>query len=60
MKARVKRRLQDLEAKREAAEEKLTQLESSSGKAWAEIKVGMDKAVKDLDQAYENAKSQFN
>jgi predicted secreted Zn-dependent protease len=58
--ARVKRRLQDLEAKREAAEEKLGQLESSSGKAWAKIKEGLDQSMKDLDQAYEDARSQFN
>ncbi len=60
VKAKVNRRLEDLEAKREAAEEKLAQLESSSGKAWAEIKEGLDQAVKDLDQAYEDARSQFN
>jgi len=60
MKANMNRRIKDLEAKREAAEEKLTQLESASGKAWAEIKEGLDQAVKDLGQAYEDARSQFN
>lgn len=60
VKANMNRRLEDLEAKREAAEEKLEQLKSSSAKAWAEIKEGLDKAVKDLDQAYQDASSQFN
>jgi uncharacterized coiled-coil DUF342 family protein len=60
VKDKVNRRLQDLEAKRKAADEKLAQLESSSDKAWAEIKEGLDQAVKDLDQAYKDASSQFN
>ena len=60
VKDKVKHRLHDLEARREAAEKKLAQLESSSGKAWAEIKEGLDQAVKDLGQAYEDARSQFN
>ena len=60
VKANMNRHIEDLEAKRKAAEEKLAQLKSSSGKAWAEIKKGLDQAVNDLDQAYENASSQFN
>lgn len=59
-KAEVKRRLEELRTKQQAAEQKLSQLKSSSGKAWNDIKQGLDRAVDDLEQAYKNARSQFS
>ena len=60
VKAKLNRRIEDLQTRQEAAEERLAQLKSSSSKAWAEIKEGLDQAMKDLEQAYEDASSQFN
>jgi Skp family chaperone for outer membrane proteins len=59
LKADFDRRVDELQEKQEAAEEKLSELKSSSGKAWSEIKEGLDQAMLDLDQAYVDARSQF-
>jgi hypothetical protein len=59
LKADFDRRIEELQAKQEAAEEKLSELKSSSGKAWSDIKEGLDQAMLDLDQAYVDARSQF-
>jgi hypothetical protein len=59
LKADFDRRVDELQAKQAAAEEKLSELKSSSGKAWSEIKEGLDQAMLDLEQAYVDAHSQF-
>lgn len=59
LKADFNRRLEDLQVKQEAAQEKLSELKSSSGKAWGEIKEGLSQAMLDLEQAYVDARSQF-
>ena len=59
LKADFDRRIEELQAKQEAAEEKLSELKSSSGKAWSVMKEGLDQAMVDLEQAYVDASSQF-
>jgi hypothetical protein len=39
--------------------DQFTKLESTSGDAWQEAKMGMHKAVDELKEAYEKAKGQF-
>ena len=38
---------------------KMRELHSSTGEAWEDIKVGLDKAVDDLDEAYKQAISRY-
>lgn len=51
--------LTDLEQKREIARRKLDQLRTSSREAWADLKVGIDGALDDLDTACKRAASHF-
>jgi hypothetical protein len=59
LKADFNHRLDELQAKQEAAQEKLSELKSSSGKAWDEVKEGLNQAMLDLERAYVDARSQF-
>ena len=59
LKADFNHRLDELQAKQEAAQEKLSELKSSSGKAWDEVKEGLNQAMLDLEQAYVDARSRF-
>jgi len=38
---------------------RMRELKSSTGEAWKDIKVGLDKAVDDLDEAYKQAKGRY-
>jgi hypothetical protein len=49
----------EIQQKRAAAARKLEMLKSSSQDAWAEIKVGLDAAIAELEKAYERAKFHF-
>jgi len=49
----------ELQKKKEALEQKVRELQSSSGKAWEDLKAGIDAAAEDLDRALDEAISQF-
>ncbi len=51
--------LADLKVKQEQATKKLQEVGSSSGSAWEKLKAGLDKAVSDLQKAYNDASSHF-
>jgi TolA-binding protein len=48
-----------LERKRDEARIRLMKLKDSSDEAWRDMKAGIDKALNDLDVAYEQAASHF-
>jgi len=56
---RLAPQITDLDHQREVAHQKLKQLGTESQAAWADMKVGMDKALHDLDAAYQQANSHF-
>jgi hypothetical protein len=58
-KAAVDERLQVLIDKKEAAQKKLAELQSATGKAWEDLKVGMDAAMGDLKAAFYEASTHF-
>ncbi len=49
----------DLEAQKKAADKKLTELGTSTGDAWKDLRHGMDQALKDLKGSVDNAAAQF-
>jgi len=51
--------IENLIAKREAAQNKLQELKKSSDEAWVDIKVGLENARDELKEALEKAVSQF-
>jgi hypothetical protein len=53
-------RLQDLTIKKEAAEAKLAELRNAGGDAWQELKSGIDRAVRELDESVKRAASKFS
>jgi len=53
-------RLQDLTIKKEAAEVKLAELRNAGGDAWQELKSGIDRAVRELDESVKRAASKFS
>jgi hypothetical protein len=53
-------RLQDLTIKKEAAEAKLAELRNAGGDAWQELKSGIDRAVRELDESVKRAVSKFS
>jgi archaellum component FlaC len=48
-----------LKKSQEVVEKKLPELRTSTSQAWGEVKDGVDKAMTDLSQAYEKARSHF-
>lgn len=58
-KAALDQRLQVLLDKKEVAQKKLDELRGASGKAWEDLKNGMDAAMDDLKMAFEDASSHF-
>jgi len=59
-KVAIDQRLQALIDKKDAAQKKLAELQSTSGKAWEDLKAGMDAAMDDLKMAFEEASSHFD
>lgn len=57
--ARIQTSVADLVAKQDAARRKLEELGSSTTSAWDTLKVGVEKAVADLQKAYEGAAAHF-
>ncbi len=53
------RKLADLEAKRDAARAKLTEVGQSSAEAWNDVKQGAQSAWDDLEQAFQDASGEF-
>ncbi len=51
--------LADLKVKEAQAKQKLQELGGSTGTAWEQMKVGVDKAISDLQKAYNDASSHF-
>jgi hypothetical protein len=49
----------DLDKKREAAHLRLEKLKNSSQEAWVDMKLGIDSAMDDLENAYQRAASHF-
>lgn len=49
----------DLDARRTDIAKRLAELKDSTSLAWEDMKVGIDKAVDELKQSYEKAKSRF-
>jgi hypothetical protein len=48
-----------LQKRKEAFEQKITKLKTSSGKAWEDLKAGIDAAAEDLDRALDEAISRY-
>lgn len=55
----LKKEQADLEAQKRAADKQLANLAASTGDAWKDLRHGMDKAVKDLGTAVDQAAVQF-
>ena len=49
----------ELRNKRDEVSAKLKELSSSSGKAWEQLKSGIDAAMDDLGNAYKKAAAEF-
>lgn len=58
-KAEFAQAMEGLHKKKQAAAEKLNELNSASGKAWEDMKSGMDEAMDELIKAYDRARSHF-
>ena len=59
-KAKAEQQLTALRQKRDEVSEKLKELSSSSGKAWEQVKSGIDAAMEDLGNAYKKAAAEFS
>jgi F0F1-type ATP synthase membrane subunit b/b' len=59
-KAKAEEQLTALRQKRDEVSEKLKELSSSSGKAWEQVKSGIDAAMEDLGNAYKKAAAEFS
>ncbi len=55
----LKKEQADLEKQKKAADKQLADLAASTGDAWKDLRHGMDKAVKDLGTAVDQAAAQF-
>jgi uncharacterized membrane protein YccC len=51
--------LEELRAKRDVARQKLNELERSSGPAWEDLRKGMERAWRELEDAFDKAASRF-
>jgi CHASE3 domain sensor protein len=58
-KANLQEQANEIQKKWEATEEKLTELEKATGKAWEDLKSGMGAAMDDLQKSYDKASSHF-
>jgi len=57
--AKIEAGLADLKEKQDQAKQKLQEVGSSTSAAWEQVKAGVDKAVADLQKAYNDASSYF-
>ena len=58
-KAKFNQSMEELHNKKQAAADKLNELNSASGEAWEDIKSGMDSAMDELSKAFDRARSNF-
>ena len=56
---KIQTSLGDLKVKQDQAKQKLQESAASTGAAWEQVKTGVDKAIADLQKAYNDASSQF-
>jgi chromosome segregation ATPase len=59
-KAKAEQQMATLRQKRDELSEKLKELSSASGNAWAQLKSGIDAAMNDLGSAYKKAAAEFS
>lgn len=59
LKVKLNNALADLESKRQAAQDKLAELQSSGSKTWARMKAGLDAALEALQASYDRATKQL-
>ena len=57
---KYKKYIVDLKEKHSGLETKVSELEKSAEGAWDEMKVGAEKAFKELDKSFKAAKAYFN
>jgi len=57
---KYKKEIVDLKQKHAGLEMKIADVEKSTEEAWAEIRIGADKAFKELDKSFKTAKAYFN
>ena len=55
----IERRIDDLQAMRDAAADKLTELKNASDGAWQDFRAGIDEAWDALGEAMRSARSRF-
>jgi DNA anti-recombination protein RmuC len=58
-KIELKNEIENLDKKKDEAEAALAELTNKSGKAWNDMKSGLDKALDEMDEAYRKALSRF-
>jgi nucleotide-binding universal stress UspA family protein len=51
--------VEELRKKQKTARQRLRELKGSGEEAWGEFKVGLDKALEDLEEAFDRSKSKF-
>jgi len=52
-------KMKEFRDKKQAAADKLDELNSASGEAWKDIKSGMESAMDELSKAFDRARSHF-
>jgi len=58
-KAELDKKIEELQKKRTSASKKFQDLKSASGKAWEDLKDGMDASMNELEHAFKRAISHF-
>lgn len=53
-------KIEELQAKRDDANQKLQELQDAGGEAWEEIRSGFEKAWSDVESAFQKASEKFN
>lgn len=58
-KLEMHKQIDDLRARKEAAQQKLNDLKATGSEKWENLKAGSEKAMEDLKDAWEKIKSRF-
>ncbi|MGK0290335.1 MAG: PHP family Zn ribbon phosphoesterase, partial [bacterium] len=59
VKGEVFKQVENLTTKQEEIQQQMNTLKDSSGEAWEEIKIGVDKVVEDVKVTWENVVAKF-
>jgi predicted nuclease with TOPRIM domain len=59
-KIKLYQELDDLKARKEAAQQKLNEIKAASAEKWESLKTASDKAVEDLKHKWESIKAKFH